>query len=108
MVQVNASPDLFDPVDDIVQGRGQVTDVVAIDGRDECAVQGAEHLVGDLVAGVFDVLQVTRFALDVDVVLEQVVQKTRAFQDVVGASVEEIEETGVLWDQPKSCKHGLT
>jgi hypothetical protein len=51
---------------------------------------------------------VARFALDVDVVLEQVVQKTRAFQDILGASVEEIEETGVLWDQPKSCKHGLT
>ena len=64
--------------------------------------------MGDLVAGMFDVLEVARFALNVDVVLEQVVQKTRAFQDILGASVEEIEETGVLWDQPKSCKHGLT
>ena len=68
MIHVDAPADLLDPVDHVVQRGGQVADVLAVERRDEGAVQGAEHLVGDLVAGVLDGLEVARLALDVDVV----------------------------------------
>ena len=62
--------------------------------------------MGNLVARVFDVLEVTRLALHVDVVVQQVVEQARAFERVLRASIEEIEEAGILGNQAKSGKHG--
>ena len=70
-------------------------------------LQGAEDLVGDLVAGVLDVLQVARLALDVDEVGEQVVQESGAFEGVLGAAIEQVEEAVILGDEAESGKHGF-
>src|SRR5438552_15365969 len=85
-----------------------MTDVLAIDRRHERAIEGAEDLVGDLVARVLDVLQVARLALDVDEVRQQVMQQPRALQGVGGAAIEKIEEALILRDQSQSSQHVLT
>ena len=85
----------------------QVADVFAVEWGDERAVQRAEDFVGDLVAGVLDVLQVPSFAIDVDEVVEQVVQQSRAFEDVLGAAIEQVEEAVILGDEAESGKHGF-
>src|SRR5579872_3456913 len=69
-------------------------------------MQRTEDFVGDLVTGVLDVFQVARFAVDLDVVVEQVVQQSGAFEDVFGGAIEQIEEAFVLRDQSKASEHG--
>ena len=108
VIQVDASPDFFDPVDDVVQGRRQVADVFAVERGDEGAVQGAEDLVGDLVAGVLDVFEMARLAIHVDAVGEQIVQESRAFEVVLGAAVEQVEKAVILRDEAKSGKHSCS
>ena len=105
-IQVDAARDFLDPVDDVVERRGEIADVLAVEGRHEGAVQGAKDLVRDLVAHVLDVLEVARFALDVDEIGEQVVQQSRAFKGVGGAAIEEVEEAVILGDQSQAGEHG--
>ena len=63
--------------------------------------------MGDLVAGVLDVLQVASFAIDVDEVVEQIMQESGAFEDVLGAAIEQVEEAVILGDEAESGKHGF-
>src|SRR5579859_426278 len=107
-IQMNPSGDFLDPVDDVVERGGQVTDVLAIDRRDEGAIEGAKDLMRDLVAGVLDGLQVTCLALDVDIIREQIVQDTRAFERVFRTAIEKIEEPVVLGDQSQSAEHAAS
>ena len=67
---MNASRDLLDPIDDVVEGGREIADVFTVDRGDERTIEGSEDLMGDLVARVLDVLQVARLALHVDKVDE--------------------------------------
>src|SRR4051794_25724822 len=82
-----------------------MADIFAVDGRNERAVQRAEHFVGDFVAGVLDVLEMPRLPIDIDVVVQQVVEQPCALERVLRASVEEVEETVVLRDKAQSIEH---
>ena len=70
-------------------------------------MQRAEDLMGDLVAGVLDVFEMTGLAVDVNVVVQQIVEQTSAFERVFCAAVKKVEEPFVLWDEAKSGKHRL-
>ena len=106
-VQPNPPSDLLDPIDDVVERAGQMADVLAVERGHKRAVQRAEDLVGDLVAGVLDVLEVPRLAVDVDERSSAGRCRTARLRGVVGAAVEQIEEAVVLGNQPETGKHNV-
>ena len=82
-----------------------MTDVFAVERRHERAIERSKHFMRDLVASVFDVLEVTRLALDIDEVDQQVVQQPSAFETIFGTPIEQVEEAVVLRDQSEPGQH---
>src|SRR6185436_1473986 len=89
-----------DQVDDVVDPAGELVDVLAVDRRDEGAVEPVDDLVRDLVAGVLDVLDALGALLEVVEALEQLDEEPGALVRVAGGALEELEEVLLLGHEP--------
>src|SRR5438034_548621 len=95
----------LDVVEHVVQPRGEVVDVLAIDRRDEGRVQLLDDLVGDLVARVLDFLDLMGLGARVGEVVAEVVEQRGGVEDVLGLLLEIVVEADFLRDQ---AEHGNT
>ncbi|MFM1744345.1 MAG: hypothetical protein RLZZ630_282 [Bacteroidota bacterium] len=63
LVQLDALGGTMDEINHIVEGGDQAVDILAVEGGDEIPAQFEEDLMGDLVAPVFELLDLTEPAL---------------------------------------------
>ncbi len=89
----------LDRVQHVVQGGGELIDVLAIDGSDERGVEPPDDGVRHFVALVLAVLDPPGLQFDVFVVLDQVFQELRRATEVLRGLREQVEELlGTLRD----------
>src|SRR5262245_48573879 len=89
----------LDVIEHVVQTRGQVVDVLAVDRRDEGRIELLDDLVGDLVALVLDFLDRVRLGSRVAEVIDHLVEQRGGPDDVLGLLLEVVEEPNFLRDQ---------
>ena len=82
-------------VDDVVEPRGQLVDVLALERRDEGGVQLVECPMRDVVALVLDVLHLAHALVEAVPPLEHLLEQARGIEHLGGELIEQIEEAGV-------------
>ena len=92
LVEAEIVGDLLGEVDDVVQRRGQLKDVFAVDRGDERAVEGVDHVVGDAVTLVLAGQDLARELPGLGVVAQQSLEQVRGPDDVSGGLLEQVEE----------------
>src|SRR5512134_853134 len=92
LVEGDARGRRVDEVDDVVEGRGQRQDVLALDRSDEGRVQLLDDVVGDRVPLVLDLLDLPGLLLDVVEGVQKAFQELGAVLDVLGGLLEQDEE----------------
>src|SRR4051812_13920192 len=87
---------LVDEVDDVVELRREVEDVLAVDRRDERLVQPLDDVVRDAVARLLADDDVARELRGVGIAREHAVEEVSRLHGVGGRLLEEVEELAVL------------
>src|SRR6478609_5230956 len=96
---------LLDVVHAVVEGRGEVVDVLAVERRDERAVHLVDELVRRVVRGVLQLLETVGHQLPLRRLdLEESSQLPGRLDEELGSGGEEIEKTRVLGGEAKT--HG--
>src|SRR4051812_37096843 len=99
--------DLLDVVDDVVQRRGELDDVLAVEGRDEGLVEPLDDVVGDAVALLLADDHVPHHLPMVRPLLEHGLEKLGRAHAVAAGLLEEVEELALArGEQPTQPAHG--
>ena len=89
----------LDAVEDLVEGRGEVVDVLAVERRDEGLVQALDDVVDDLVADVLELEHLAGRALGVAEVVHERGQQLRGLVEVGRELREQAEVLPLLRDE---------
>ena len=96
--------DLVDVVEDVVEPGGQRVDVLALEGRDERAVEQLDDLVGELIAGMLEVLDRRLVRGHRADVVERAAERDGRRQHGLGLLVEQLVEATLAAQQ--GDRHG--
>src|SRR5687768_11963294 len=83
---------LLDEVEDVVEAADQLVNVLAVERRDERVLELLTDVVAQTVTLALEIAQLAREPLALVVRAEELVEQSRAGQDVVGVVDEELEE----------------
>ena len=89
-------------VDDVVEPRHELVDVLAVERRDERVLELAGHLAIDLVAGLLEGLDAGDPLIEPVVLLDHLVERPGGRLEVVAVGDEQFEELGVLGQQSEA------
>jgi hypothetical protein len=95
-VEPDPSDSLLNGIDEVVEATSQISNILAVKGGHESAVEGIEDLMGDLVSLAFKVPYPPRFAFDLFIVVKQIVQPLRDLCSIGGCIAKVIEKVLVL------------
>jgi len=87
--------DLLREVDHVVERRGELVDVLAVDRRHERLVEALDDVVGDPVAVLLADQDVARQLITLGVLREQLLEQCRGPKDVPARLLEQIEELAI-------------
>src|SRR2546421_165645 len=99
LVEAHVVGDLLGVVDDVVERRGQLVDVLAVDRGDEGLVEALDDVVGDPVALLLADQDVPRQVGALRVVAEHLVQEVGRAHDVARRLLEQVEELAVVGNE---------
>jgi hypothetical protein len=97
LVEAEVVGDLFDVVDDVVERRGELEDVLAVDRRHERLVEAVDDVVRDAIALLLAEQDVARQFLRLREVAQHLVEQVGGAQDVAAGLLEQVEELPVAW-----------
>src|SRR5262249_19505725 len=97
LVEAEEVGDLFDVVDDVVQGGGELEDVLTVDRGDERVVGGVDHVVRDPVTLLLTYQYLAREVPPFGVVAQHLVEQIGGPDDVATGLFEQIEELPTAW-----------
>ena len=80
-------------IEDIIQARDQLMDLLTINGGNERLVQCFNSVMGNFVSSVFDFFDLLRKRLGILHALEQLQQEARPLDTLAGMLLEEVKET---------------
>ena len=95
-VQPEVVGDLLDEVDDVVERRGELEDVLAVDRRDERLVEALDDVVRDPVALLLADHDLARQLPVVGPAVEHLLEQLGGLDDVAAGLLEEVEELTLL------------
>jgi hypothetical protein len=99
LVQAHVVGDLLGEVDDVVEPRGQLQDVLALDRSDERLIEALDDVVGDPVALLLADQDVPGELLALGEGAQHLVEQVRGADDVPRGLLEQVEELAVLGDE---------
>ena len=95
LVEAEVVGDLLGVVDDVVERRGELVDVLAVDRGDERLVEALDDVVRDPVALLLADQDVARELAVLGELAQHLVEQLRGAQDVAAGLLEEVEELAV-------------
>ena len=96
-------------VDGVVHRGDQVLDVAAVERRDEGAAHRGQHLAGDVVGVVLELMDALAVHHRLLAALQHALQRERALRDRLGVTGEQIEKPLLLREKgAKPTQHGMS
>jgi hypothetical protein len=94
-VETEIVRDLLGEVDDVIEHRGQLENVLTVDRRHECVIQGLDDGVDDPITLLLTDQNVAREPCPVRVAFKHVIQQLRGPNDVRSSLLKRVEELRV-------------